>query len=339
MSEFLNYLINGTLSGLLYALIAMGFVVIYRASKVFNFAQGELVVFGGYMVWWTLIQLGLPLWIGIPLAFFASAVFGLLIERIFFSRLVGESVFSMVMVTIGLLILIRGLVLLLFGPQSRPFPIIFPLQPIINGDVIISRAMLYGGALTILIGVFLSWFFNRTRVGLRMTAVAEDHQVAMSLGISVQRSIAFAWLLGAMLSTMGAMVHLSGRSINMLSSDIGMAALPVALLAGLESLAGLLHAKGTERRHRRLNLCLEATPGIRRTRNDRYGAYGGEGLGERTCKERVCRWHQTPVLTCRAMRRFPTPNRLRPATPIGGSPTSPTAPCPAVRCSNGPSPR
>lgn len=102
--------------------------------------------------------------------------------------------------------------------------------------------MLYGGALTILIGVFLSWFFNRTRVGLRMTAVAEDHQVAMSLGISVQRSIAFAWLLGAMLSTMGAMVHLSGRSINMLSSDIGMAALPVALLAGLESLAGLLLA-------------------------------------------------------------------------------------------------
>ena len=96
----------------------------------------------------------------------------------------------------------------------------------------------------ILIGVFLSWFFNRTRVGLRMTAVAEDHQVAMSLGISVQRSIAFAWLLGAMLSTMGAMVHLSGRSINMLSSDIGMAALPVALLAGLESLAGLLLAFG-----------------------------------------------------------------------------------------------
>ena len=242
VSEFLNYLINGTLSGLLYALIAMGFVVIYRASKVFNFAQGELVVFGGYMVWWTLIQLGLPLWIGIPLAFFASAVFGLLIERIFFSRLVGESVFSMVMVTIGLLILIRGLVLLLFGPQSRPFPIIFPLQPIIIGDVIISRAMLFGGVLTILIGVFLSWFFNRTRAGLRMTAVAEDHQVAMSLGISVQRSIAFAWLLGAMLSTMGAMVHLSGRSINMLSSDIGMAALPVALLAGLESLAGLLLA-------------------------------------------------------------------------------------------------
>ncbi len=242
MIDFLNYLINGALSGLLYALIAMGFVVIYRASKVFNFAQGELVIFGGYMVWWTILQMGLPLWVGVPIAFASSALFGFMIERIFFARLVGESVFSMVMVTIGLLILIRGVVLVLFGPQVRAFPIIFPLEPIIIGDLIISRSMLYGGILTIVIGLGLSWFFNRTRAGLTMTAVAEDHQVAMSMGISVQRSIAFAWVLGAVLSTLGAMVHLSGRSISMMSSDIGLAALPVALLAGLESLAGLLLA-------------------------------------------------------------------------------------------------
>lgn len=242
MIDFFNYLINGALSGLLYALIAMGFVVIYRASKVFNFAQGELVVFGGYMVWWTIIQMGLPMWVGLPIAFASSALFGFMIERIFFARLVGESVFSMVMVTIGLLILIRGIVLVLFGPQVRVFPIIFPLEPIILGDIIVSRSMLYGGIITIVIGIGLSWFFNRTRAGLTMTAVAEDHQVAMSMGISVQRSIAFAWVLGAVLSTLGAMVHLSGRSINMMSSDIGMTALPVALLAGLESLAGLLLA-------------------------------------------------------------------------------------------------
>ena len=242
MIDFLNYLINGVLSGLLYALIAMGFVVIYRASKVFNFAQGELVVFGGYMVWWTVLQLGLPLWIGLPIAFAGAAVFGLLIERIFFARLVGESVFSMVMVTIGLLILIRGLVLVLFGAQVRAFPTVFPIAPLIFGDILISRSLLYGAILTIAIGLGLSWFFNRTRSGLTMTAVAEDHQVAMSMGISVQRSIAIAWMLGAVLSTLGAVVHLSGRSINMMSSDIGLAALPVALLAGLESLGGLLLA-------------------------------------------------------------------------------------------------
>ena len=242
MIDFVNYVINGALIGLLYSLIAMGFVVIYRASKVFNFAQGELVVFGGFLVWWLVVSVGLPLWIGVPLAFAAAALFGLAIERIFFARLVGESVFAMVMVTIGLLILIRGVVLLVFGPQVRPFPIVFPLQPFIVGDILVPRSLLYGGVITVAVGFGLAWFFNRTRPGLKMTAVAEDHQVAMSLGISVRGSIAFAWVLGAMLSTLGAVIYLSGKSLNFLASDIGLAALPVALLAGLESIAGLLLA-------------------------------------------------------------------------------------------------
>jgi branched-chain amino acid transport system permease protein len=242
MIDFLNYVINGALIGLLYSLIAMGFVVIYRASKVFNFAQGELVVFGGFMVWWLVVSMGLPLAVGVPLAFVFAALFGLAIERIFFARLVGQSVFAMVMVTIGLLILIRGLVLVAFGPQVRPFPIVFPLQPLIFGDLLIPRSLLYGGAITVAAGLALSWFFNSTRSGLKMTAVAEDHQVALSLGISVRHSIAFAWMLGAVLSTLGAVIYLSGKSLNFLASDIGLAALPVALLAGLESIAGLLLA-------------------------------------------------------------------------------------------------
>jgi branched-chain amino acid transport system permease protein len=242
MIDFLTYLITGALVGLLYALIAMGFVVIYRASKVFNFAQGELVVFGGFVVWWMVVDAGLPLWAGLPLAFVVAAAFGLLIERIFFSKLVGESVFAMVMVTIGLLILMRGLILVLFGPAVRPFPIVFPLQPIFLGDILIPRSLLIGGIITVIVGFGLSYFFNRTRMGLRMTAVAEDHQVAMSLGISVKRSIAFAWILGALLSTLGAVIYLSGKSLNFLASEIGMTALPVALLAGFESIAGVLLA-------------------------------------------------------------------------------------------------
>ena len=240
--DFLNYFINGALVGLLYALVAMGFVVIYRASKVFNMAQGELVVFGGFMVWWMVAQAGLPLPLGLPLAFAAAILFGLAIERIFFSRLAGESVFAMVMVTIGLLILIRGLILVLFGPNVRPFPIVFPLKPIIFGDILIPRSLLFGGIITIVIGFGLSWFFNRTRAGLRMTAVAEDHEVALAMGISVKRSIAFAWALGSALSTIGAIIYLSGKSLSFLASDIGLSALPVALLAGFESIAGVLLA-------------------------------------------------------------------------------------------------
>lgn len=240
--DFLNYVINGALIGLLYALIAMGFVVIYRASKVFNFAQGELVILGGFIVWYTSFELGLNLWLAIPLSLVASALAGYLIEKVFLTKLIGESVFSMVMVTVGLLIFLRGLILLVFGPAVRPFPIVFPLRPLFIGDILIPMNLLIGGGITIVCAVGLSWFFNKTRPGLRMTAVAEDHVVASSMGISVKHSIAAAWIIGAVLSTVGAIIFLSGKSLTFLASDIGFAALPVALFAGLESIGGLVLA-------------------------------------------------------------------------------------------------
>ena len=242
MIYVINDIITGALIGLLYALVAMGFVVIYRASKVFNFAQGELVILGGFIVWYTTFELGLDLWLAIPLSLLLSALAGYLIERIFLTKLIGESVFSMVMVTVGLLILLRGIVLLLFGPAVRPFPVIFPLKPLFLGEMLIPMNLLIGGLITVVAAVGLSWFFNRTRAGLRMTAVAEDHVVASSMGISVKGSIAFAWVLGAVLSTVGAMIFLSGMSLTFLASEIGFAALPVALFAGLESIGGLILA-------------------------------------------------------------------------------------------------
>lgn len=243
MTDLISNTVNGALLGLLYALVAMGFVVIYRASRVFNFAQGEFVVIGGFLVWWFTLDLGFPIWAGILLALLSAAVFGLLIERLFFRRLIGESVFAMVMVTIALLILLRGVVLVLWGPQVRPFPPIFPTEPlIVMGDVFIDRALLFGGIITIFLALFMNWFFTRTRHGLKMSAVAEDHQIAMSMGISVRRSVALAWVLGSVLSAIGAMVFLSGKSLTFLASDIGLAALPVALLAGVESVGGLIPA-------------------------------------------------------------------------------------------------
>ncbi len=243
MSDFVSHTVNGALLGLLYALVAMGFVVIYRASRVFNFAQGEFVVIGGFLVWWFTLGLGLPIWAGILLALLGAAVFGLLIERLFFRRLIGESLFAMVMITIALLILLRGVVLVAWGPQVRPFPRVFPTEVlIVMGDVFIDRALLYGGIITIILAIGLNWFFTRTRRGLKMSAVAEDHQIAMSMGISVRRSIALAWVLGSVLSAIGAMVFLSGKSLTFLASDIGLAALPVALLAGVESVGGLIPA-------------------------------------------------------------------------------------------------
>lgn len=240
MADLLNQLANGTLLGLLYALIALGFAVVYRASKVFNMAQGEFVVLGGFIVWWLAADLELPLLAAVPLALVGAGIVGLAIERTFFARMVGESSFAMVMVTIALLILIRGVILVVWGPEIRPFPIVFPLQPLVVGDVLMPRSLVYGGAISIVTCLGLSWFFSRTRLGLALTAVSQDHQVALSLGISVRRAMIFAWVLGSVISAVGAIIYLSGKSLNFLASDIGFAALPVALLAGLESVAGLL---------------------------------------------------------------------------------------------------
>lgn len=242
MIEFANSVLNGVLIGLLYALVAMGFVVIYRASKVFNFAQGELIVFSAFLVWALVLDWEFPLWMGLPLAFVGAALCGYVLDRLFLSRLVAESVFSMVMITVGLLILMRGLIIVIWGAETRPFPIVFPLHPVVIGDIIMSRALVIGGVITVLIALGLSWFFNRTRAGVGLTAVSEDHQVALSLGISVRKAMSFAWVLGALISAVAACVYLSGKSLNLLASEIAFAALPVALLAGLESINGLLLA-------------------------------------------------------------------------------------------------
>ena len=240
--EFFNYALNGALLGLLYSLVAMGFVVIYRASKVFNMATGEMLVLGAFLVWWAVASRGLHPALGIAAALVIAVVVGLAIERLFFRRLIGESVFSMIMVTIGLLILTRGLVLVIWGPQERAFPALIALEPLIIGEMIVPRSLAAAGVVAVVFALALHWFFNRSRAGLAMSAVAEDHQIALSMGISVRRSIAFAWALGGVLSVISSIVYLSGKSLTFLSSEIGFAALPVALLAGLESIRGVANA-------------------------------------------------------------------------------------------------
>ena len=231
MASLLGYVVNGALAGLLYALIAMSFVIIYRSARVFNFAQGEIVVVGAFVVWTFMSVLDFPWWVSVPLALGASLLLGLFIERLILRPLVGEELFAFVMVTIGLLIFIRGVVLVAWGPEVRFFPAVLPLAAIKVGPLVLDRALVLGGAATLVLAAITSWFFNRTQAGLEMTAVAENHQIALSLGISVKRSIAIAWGVSGVLSTLAAIIFLNGKGMTFLASDIGFAALPVALLA------------------------------------------------------------------------------------------------------------
>jgi branched-chain amino acid transport system permease protein len=242
MMNLLSHVISGGLVGLLFALISMGFVIIYRAGRVFNFAQGEVLVVGAFLLWSFTQYFGLPLWLSVVLAVAASLILGVLIERAILRPLVGEELFALVMVTIGLLVFARGLVLVIWGADVHFIPPVFPLKGIKLGSLMIDRGLAYGGVITIVMAILFSWFFNRTRMGMEMTAVAEDHQIAMSLGLKVKRSIAASWAISGALCTLAAITFVGGKGMTFLVGDIGLAALPVALLAGLESIGGLILA-------------------------------------------------------------------------------------------------
>jgi branched-chain amino acid transport system permease protein len=230
--------LNGVLTGLVYGIVALSFVVIYRASKIVNLAQGQVVMVTAFMVWLFVAQFQLPLYLGLASALLCSMGIGALIERLVFRRMIGQSTFSVVMASIGVLILLQGAAQLAFGAQTRGFPVILPEGAFQWGPLVLNKALLIGGVLTLLTIEALNLFFARSTAGLRLAAVAEDHTTALSLGISVKQATLIAWVLGSTLAMLAATILLSGNVLGLQASEIGLRALPVALLGGLESARG-----------------------------------------------------------------------------------------------------
>jgi len=236
--DFAQVVLNGVLIGLVYGIIALSFVVIYRASRVVNLAQGELLVLGGFLVWSFTVGLGIPLWAGVLIALLVSVLAGMLVERTVFRPLIGQPMFSVVIASIGLMILLRGLMQVVWGAATVGFPEVIPRGSVFIGPFYFNTTLLIGAGLTLVVVALLQWYFHRTDSGLRLTAVAEDHATALSMGISVRRSGAIAWGLGMCLATLGAVILFSGGSLGLSNATIGFVALPVALLGGLESVRG-----------------------------------------------------------------------------------------------------
>lgn len=243
MIRFMQSMLDGTLIGLVYGLIAVSFVVIYRASQIVNLAQGEVLMVGALIVWtFTLgsAQLGrpIPMVLSLALTVVACVALGLVLEFTVFRPLIGQPPFAIVMASIALLVMLRGLAQLVWTAETRPFPQILPSGAFEIGPFLLSTRLVIGAIFTILLTSGLHLFFTRSRHGLRLAAVAESHNTALSLGISVRAAIAVAWSLGAVVATCGAIVLLSGRIVSPEVAGIGFKALPVALLGGLKSVRG-----------------------------------------------------------------------------------------------------
>ncbi|MFH1479757.1 MAG: branched-chain amino acid ABC transporter permease [Pseudomonadota bacterium] len=243
MTTFLQYTLSGLMTGTIYGLVAMGFVLIYKSSKVLNFAQGTMLMLLSYVSWSFFTQLHLPFWLAFLATLAVAVILALLVERIILRPLIGQPLLAIIMVTIALAALFEGIEFLIWQSEYRVYePAFLPTEIIHVGPLIISQAEILCFGIAVVLVFALSLFFKYTRQGLAMRAVAEDHQAAQSRGIRVHNVFAWAWAISAIVSAIGGMLLGSIMGISFAMSWIGLKVFPVVLLGGLESLPGAIIA-------------------------------------------------------------------------------------------------
>jgi len=240
LSLFPQFLVNGILVGGVYALLAVGVVFIYKAIRVFNFAVGEMLVFGAYIAWTCISVLKLPFLIALFAAIVCSILLGLLIERLLMRPLIGQPLLSSIMATLGLSVFLRGIISFLWGTDSVSFPYkVFPGSPIIIKDIMISDQLLWGFILGLVVFVLLVIFFEHGKVGLGMRTTAEDHQIAQATGINVKRIFAITWCVAGVVAAIGGILLATRIGLSVVNTPlVAFKVFPAILFGGLESILG-----------------------------------------------------------------------------------------------------
>src|SRR4030042_3758257 len=238
MTFFFGLLFTGLCLGFIYALIALGFVIVFKCSRVFNIAQGAFVLVGACLGWWLLKEWVFSVWLCFVVAIAIAAIIGFLIERLVVRRLVGQPLLAAIMMTIALLGMIEGLVCLTWGGQFGSYDFALPVASISLGRLTIASEPLVALGVSVIVVVILALFFRYSKQGLAMRATAEDEQVAQSNGIRVNTVYTLAWVIASILGVIGGMFlgSMSGASLGL--SITGLKALAIALLGGLDSIPG-----------------------------------------------------------------------------------------------------
>src|SRR5580765_729044 len=199
-------LTNGVMIGLMYALIALGFVLVYKATDAINFAAGEFVMFAGFIAAFAAGAAGASVWVSALIAIAGMAAFGFGLERVVLRPLIGRPVVAVIMATIGVAALLRGVGPLLWGAETRALPLPISDEPFIWGPLFVPPIQLLGAAVSIMFLAAFGWFFLKSRKGIAMRAVADNQQVAMAMGINVERYFALAWSMAGVVSALGGIV-------------------------------------------------------------------------------------------------------------------------------------
>ena len=236
MDVFVQLTFAGLSDGAILALAALGFVIVYKASGVINFAQGHFLLIGAYVLYAAIVDGGLHWTLGILVAIGAAVLLGLTVERLVLRPLVGQPVISVIMVTVGLTYILLGVVLLAWGATPRAFPTFIPSDTV--GIVGENRLWAIGVVVVALVGFGL--FFQRSRQGIAMRAVADDQQAALAMGISVRRVFALAWILAGVSAVGAGMLLANLTSVSLDLASFGLLVFPVVILGGLDSVLGVV---------------------------------------------------------------------------------------------------
>ncbi|WP_207477884.1 branched-chain amino acid ABC transporter permease [Arenibaculum pallidiluteum] len=231
-------LINGIVVGALYGVVAMSFVLIYKASQVVNFAQGEFLLIGAWTCWWLLTKWQLPFIWGFGFTLVFMTLFGLLLQVVVLRPMIGEPIISVIMVTIGLSIFFQALMKWMFGVFAQPFPPIFETGQVDVLGLRIQTVYVMSLGISVVIMAVFAWFFKFSRMGLAMRATAFNQQVAQSLGISVRTVFALSWAISAVVSSVAGVVVAVVNGVSSALSFYGIKVFPAVILGGLDSVVG-----------------------------------------------------------------------------------------------------
>jgi branched-chain amino acid transport system permease protein len=240
MDILLQIIVTGLATGGVYGLIALGFVLIYKATSVLNLAMGEFMTLGAFVCFTVLTQIKAPFYLALVLTLVSAVVLGIIVERLILRPLIGEPIISVIMVTIGLGVILKGVMYMIWTPSFRNFPQIFPPEPLNLIFAVIPSGLWWGFVFAIIGTIIFLLIFKFSRTGVAMRATANDQQAALSMGISVRWVFALAWCFGAMASVIGGIVIGNITGISVYMGDIGLKVLAVIILGGLDSIGGAI---------------------------------------------------------------------------------------------------
>jgi len=236
---FLQLVISGLVIGSIYSAVALGFVIIYKATRVVNFAQGELLMVGAYVCYAFLVQMHVPFGVALLLTIGFSMVLAMIIERLILRPMIGEPIISIIMVTIGLSLVLRSAVSVVWGTDILVFePKLFPQETITLAGMPVSLEFVWCFVLSIFLLAVFSVFFKYSKAGVAMRATAFNQQVAQSMGISVKYIFAMSWVISAVVSGIGGVLIGNINGINNTLYHFGLKVFPATILGGLDSILG-----------------------------------------------------------------------------------------------------